>query len=108
MYDVTLTEAYFPAQADTPYAERTIAEALREQAAIRPDAKALRELLADGTVGREWSFAGLLRDAERCGRALGAVLSEIDEIAKATFRSITLATMLRLLERQQRAGRVRR
>ena len=36
------------------------------------------------------------------GKALGAVLSEIDEIAKATFRSITLATMLRLLERQQR------
>jgi Rrf2 family protein len=36
------------------------------------------------------------------GRALGAVLSEIDEIAKATFRSITLATMLRLLARQQR------
>ena len=34
--------------------------------------------------------------------ALGAVLSEIDEIAKATFSSITLATMLRLMERQQR------
>jgi hypothetical protein len=29
------------------------------------------------------------------------VLSEIDEIAKATFRSITLATMLQLIERQQ-------
>jgi Rrf2 family protein len=36
------------------------------------------------------------------GRALSAVLSEIDEIATATFSSITLATMLRLLERQQR------
>jgi hypothetical protein len=35
------------------------------------------------------------------GQALGAVLSEIDEIAKATFSSITLATMLRLIERQQ-------
>ncbi|HOM14850.1 MAG TPA: Rrf2 family transcriptional regulator [Rubrivivax sp.] len=32
---------------------------------------------------------------------LGLVLSEIDENAKATFRSITLATMLRLIERQQ-------
>jgi Rrf2 family protein len=31
--------------------------------------------------------------------ALGAVLSEIDEIAKATFSSITLATMLRMTER---------
>jgi len=36
------------------------------------------------------------------GQALSAVLSEIDEIAKATFSSITLATMLRLIERQQR------
>jgi len=33
--------------------------------------------------------------------ALGAVLSEIDEIAKATFRSITLATMLQLILRQR-------
>lgn len=32
--------------------------------------------------------------------ALAAVLSEIDELAKATFSSITLATMLRLVERQ--------
>jgi Rrf2 family protein len=35
------------------------------------------------------------------GTALGAVLSEIDEIAKATFSSITIATMLRLIRRQQ-------
>ena len=34
------------------------------------------------------------------------MLSEIDEIAKATFRSITLATMLRLIERQQRDATV--
>jgi Rrf2 family protein len=33
--------------------------------------------------------------------ALSAVLSEIDDNAKATFSSITLATMLRLIERQQ-------
>jgi hypothetical protein len=37
----------------------------------------------------------------RVDRALGAVLAEIDENAKATFSSITLATMLRLIERQQ-------
>jgi Rrf2 family protein len=35
------------------------------------------------------------------GRALGVVLGEIDEIAKATFRSITVATMLKLIERQR-------
>lgn len=36
--------------------------------------------------------------------ALGAVLSEIDQNAVATFRSITLATMLRMIERQQAAA----
>ena len=36
--------------------------------------------------------------------ALGAVLAEIDENAKATFRSITLATMLQLVARQQAAA----
>ena len=35
------------------------------------------------------------------GRALGDVLSEIDEMAKATLGSITLATMRRLIERKQ-------
>lgn len=34
------------------------------------------------------------------GRALATVLAEIDEIALATFRSITIATMLSIIERQ--------
>ncbi len=38
------------------------------------------------------------------GRALGAVTAEIDEIAKATFRSITVDTMLKLIERQRRVA----
>ena len=38
------------------------------------------------------------------GRALGAVMTEVDEIAKATFRSITVDTMLKLIERQRRAA----
>jgi Rrf2 family protein len=38
------------------------------------------------------------------GRALGAVMAEIDEIAKATFRSITVDTMLKLIERQRRGA----
>jgi Rrf2 family protein len=35
------------------------------------------------------------------GRGLGVVLAEIDEIAKATFRSITVDTMLKLIARQR-------
>ncbi|MEI6802138.1 MAG: Rrf2 family transcriptional regulator [Burkholderiales bacterium] len=38
------------------------------------------------------------------GQALASVLSEIDEIAKASMSSITLATMLRTIERQQAAS----
>ncbi len=48
--------------------------------------------------------AALNGDATPVDRALGAVLAEIDENAKATFSSITLATMLRLIERQQAAA----
>ena len=40
-------------------------------------------------------------DSTPVGMALGAVLSEIDEIAKATLSSITLATMLQPIERHQ-------
>jgi Rrf2 family protein len=43
-------------------------------------------------------------EATPVGQALASVLSEIDEIARATMSSITLATMLRLLERQQHAA----
>jgi len=38
------------------------------------------------------------------GRALADVLSEIDEMAKATLGSITLATMHRLIERRHARG----
>ena len=34
-------------------------------------------------------------------RAVGSVLAEIDEIAKATFRSISIATMLKLIRRRR-------
>lgn len=37
-------------------------------------------------------------------RALNVVLGEIDQIAKATFSSITLATMLQLVARQRGSG----
>jgi Rrf2 family protein len=40
-------------------------------------------------------------DPEPVERALVQVLSEIDELARATFSSITLTTMLRLVDRQQ-------
>jgi Rrf2 family protein len=38
------------------------------------------------------------------GRALGRVLAEIDEIAEATLRSVSLETLLRQIARQARTG----
>jgi Rrf2 family protein len=50
---------------------------------------------------------GNSRDAERTaeGRALREVLGEIDDIACATLGSITLATMLKLVDRRRTNGR---
>jgi Rrf2 family protein len=81
-------------------------------------AKVLADLARAGIVesvrgaGGGYRFAGnarrltlhdvIRRFEERtpAGRAIAAVLSEIDEIALATFRSITIATMLGIMDRQ--------
>jgi Rrf2 family protein len=54
----------------------------------------LFETLGPETAGQELATPG--------ERALARVTSEIDEIAKATFRSITVDTMLKLVEREHR------
>jgi len=53
------------------------------------------ELFEDVSAARRRAGAG----AEA---AVGSVLNEIDEIAKATFRSITIATMLKLVTRKRK------
>jgi Rrf2 family protein len=45
--------------------------------------------------------AGGADPATDVGRALARVLAEIDETAKATFRSLTVDTMLKLIERER-------
>ena len=49
-------------------------------------------------IGARPAGRGPRREEER---ALEQILGEIDEIAKATFRSITLDTMLKLLARRR-------
>jgi Rrf2 family protein len=44
------------------------------------------------------------RTTTDAGRALARILAEIDEIAKATFRSITIDTMLKLIARDRGAA----
>lgn len=72
MYEVSLSESYFPAQTDTPIEKITIGEMLRGQAAARGDQLALRELLDDGSINRSWSYSQLLADSQRLARALSS------------------------------------
>lgn len=50
----------------------TIGGMLRAAAAATPEQPALKELGYDGSVGRVWSYAALLADAERLARALAS------------------------------------
>ena len=72
MYKVSLTRSFFPAVNNGAIEESTVGDALRRQALARPDAPALKELLHDGSIGRSWSYAQLLFDAEKLGRALAS------------------------------------
>ena len=53
-----------------------------------------------GAVGADSRAAGATREA----KALREVLTEIDDIARATLGSITLATMLKLVDRRRNGG----
>jgi fatty-acyl-CoA synthase len=70
MYPVTLVESYFPAQHDDPVLDTTVGGILRDAAAQYPDAEALVEARADGSIGRRWTYRELHADAERLADAL--------------------------------------
>lgn len=70
MYAVSLSEAYFPAQTDGTVLETTVGGVLRAAAERVPEAAALQGADMDGTLGRVWTYADLLTDAERLAGAL--------------------------------------
>ena len=72
MYEVALTEAYFPAQKDIDVREITVGGLLRETAARRAEAEALVEVRQSGEIGRCWTYAALLADSERLAVALAS------------------------------------
>ena len=69
MYELAVTTSHVPAQSDMETREITIGALLREVAAARPEAEALVEVRQDGTEGRRWTYAELLKDAERLAMA---------------------------------------
>jgi fatty-acyl-CoA synthase len=72
MYQVKLTDSYFPAQHDDDVLETTVGGMLRTQAARTPNREALIEAGMDGALGRRWTYAELLSDAERLAHALAS------------------------------------
>ncbi len=72
MYRVTLSESYFPAQGGQPCRLTTIGAMLGASVTAAPDRPALKELGYDGEIGRVWTYAELLHDAERLARALAS------------------------------------
>ena len=70
MYNVALSNSYFPAQQDSPVLETTVGGVLRDQADRNPDRSALVEVGLTGATGRSWSYQALFDEAERLARAL--------------------------------------
>jgi len=81
MYNVNLTESYFPAQTDQPLFEGTITDLLTQAVELRGDGKALVEIAMDGTAGREWTYKELQADSEKLARALLSRHTPGDRIA---------------------------
>ncbi|MBI1392879.1 MAG: AMP-binding protein [Alphaproteobacteria bacterium] len=81
MYDVRLTEAFFPAQEGADPEPITIGEMLQRSAAAAPDRPAMKELGYNGAVGRTWTYAELLHDAKRLARALASRHAEGARVA---------------------------
>lgn len=72
MYDVSLTESIFPAVTDGIINPISIGEMLRRQSSQHADVVALKELDKTGQIGRTWTYAKLLENAEQLGRALAS------------------------------------
>lgn len=70
MYQVTLTESYFPAQHGDQIWDITTGELLRGIAIDHPDAVALVEIGEDQNQGGQWTYTELLAESERLAKAL--------------------------------------
>ncbi|MEP2103111.1 MAG: AMP-binding protein [Parasphingorhabdus sp.] len=81
MYNVALTESFFPAQGGPEPAPMTIGDMLRQSAQRAPEQAALKELTYEGAIARTWTYSELLADAERLARALASRHAEGARVA---------------------------
>ena len=80
MYDVALTESYFPAQTDAEVLDTTVGGCLRAAVEQWPDAEAMVEVKMDGTSGRRWTYAQMLEDSVRLAEALSTRFTKGEKI----------------------------
>ncbi len=77
----TLSESFWPLQADGTLLDSTCGDALRAAAAAKPNGIALIEGNADRSARRRWTYSELLGDSERTARALLNQFEPGDHIA---------------------------
>ncbi|MFI6285125.1 class I adenylate-forming enzyme family protein [Streptomyces sp. NPDC051018] len=73
--------SYRPADTGRPVLENTCGGVLRDAAAAAPDTVALAEFVPPGETGRQWTYAALLRDAERAAAWLLERFSSGERVA---------------------------
>lgn len=81
MYNVTLTESFFPSQGGDAPAPMTVGDMLRASTAISPDQPALKELTYSGDIARTWTYQELLTESERLARAIASRHAEGARVA---------------------------
>ena len=81
MYDVTLTEAYFPAQTDADILDITVGKLLGEIAANHPDAVAMVEIDEAGDASQQWTYSDLLTKSDRLARSLARRFTPGEKVA---------------------------
>jgi fatty-acyl-CoA synthase len=81
LYKATLSDSFFRGEGGEAPAPLTFASMLRAAAKAAPNRPALKELDYDGAICRCWTYAELLRDAERLARALASRHAEGARVA---------------------------
>lgn len=72
MYDIALTESYFPPQSDATILDITVGGLLRDVVRAHPTNVAMVDIDEDGSCGHTWTYAELLAQSERLAEALAS------------------------------------
>ena len=72
MYDIALTESYFPPHNDAPILDIVVGDLLRNVARDHPANVAMVDVDDAGVCGHTWTYAELLAQSERLAGALAS------------------------------------